>query len=624
MSSSPAITETQPGSESEPDRVNGGEALIRSLELENVEVVFGYPGGAILPVYDPIIESPVRHVLVRHEQGAGHMAEGYAHATGKPGVCMVTSGPAATNVVTPLADAMLDSVPMVCITGQVALAAIGTDAFQECDTTGITRSITKHNFLVTRAEDIPRVMREAFHIATTGRPGPVLVDIPKNIVDANNPDAYFDWYWPTEFDLPGYVPNVTPAASSIDAAVELMLSAERPVLYVGGGVLKARGAQALLELAETMNTPVVTTLMARGAFPDSHELALGMPGMHGNYTAITAIQQCDVLIAMGSRFDDRVTGKVGAFAPGAKVVHVDIDPAEQGKVRMPDVPVVGDCRIAMELMLERLKGIDIAALQPDITPWRQQVSGWQEKYPLTYEQSVDGELLKPQFVIERLRDLSPKDTIVCSGVGQHQMWASQYWTFDHPYTWINSGGLGTMGFSIPAAVGAKAGMPDRTVWAVDGDGNFQMTAQELVTAAVEKIPIKVALMNTAYLGMVRQWQSLFYEERLSEVYLSHDMPDYVKWAEAMGCVAFRVEEPSEVDAVIAKANEINDRPVVVEFRCHSEENVFPMVPAGGSNDAVIVDPSQQDQLEIDRAAAEEARLAAEANARIGRGQGGAS
>ncbi len=595
----PERTNPEPQS-SGPERLNGGEALIRSLELEDVEVIFGYPGGAILPVYDPIIGSPLRHVLVRHEQGAGHMAEGYAHATGKPGVCMVTSGPAATNVVTPLADAMLDSVPMVCITGQVALSAIGTDAFQECDTTGITRSITKHNFLVTRAEDIPQAIREAFHIATTGRPGPVLVDIPKNIVDANNPDAYFDWEWPTEFDLPGYKPNTTPDAESITAAVELIAAAERPVLYVGGGVLKARGAQILLELAEMTGIPVVTTLMARGAFPDSHELCLGMPGMHGNYTAITAIQQADLLIAMGSRFDDRVTGKVGAFAPGAKIIHVDIDPAEHGKVRMPDVPVVGDSRIAMELMVEELKAGGLDG-QPDLTPWRQQVSGWQEKYPLTYAASEPGELIKPQYAIERLRDLSPDDTIVCSGVGQHQMWASQYWKFDYPYTWINSGGLGTMGFSIPAAIGAKAGMPDRTVWAIDGDGNFQMTAQELVTASVEKIPIKVALMNNAYLGMVRQWQSLFYEERLSEVYLSHDMPDYVKWAEAMGCVAFRVEDPDEVDAVIAKANAINDRPVVVEFRCHSAENVYPMVPAGGSNDEVIVDPSQQPTLDAERA-----------------------
>ncbi len=573
--------------------LNGGQALIKSLELEGVEVIFGYPGGAILPVYDPIIDSKIRHVLVRHEQGAGHMAEGYAHATGKPGVCMVTSGPAATNVVTPLADAYLDSVPMVCITGQVAMAAIGTDAFQECDTTGITRSVTKHNMLVTDAADIPAAIAEAFHIATTGRPGPVLVDIPKNIVDANNPDAYFTFSYPGAVDLPGYRPSVTPSDASIAAAVDLMLAAERPVLYVGGGVLKARGAEALLALATEGNLPVVTTLMARGAFPDDHELCLGMPGMHGNYTAVTAMQQADLLIAMGSRFDDRVTGKVGAFAPDAKVIHVDIDPAEQGKVRRPEVSVVGDCRIAMELMSAEIARRGGGAAYADHGPWRQQLSGWQERYPLTYEPSAAGEYLKPQYVIERLRDACPSDTIVTSGVGQHQMWASQYWAFNHPYTWINSGGLGTMGFSIPAAIGAKAGMPDRLVWAIDGDGCFQMTAQELVTASVERIPIKVALLNNAYLGMVRQWQELFYEERYSEVHLTHDMPDYVKWAEAMGCAAFRVEEPDEVDVTIAKANEIDDRPVVVEFRCISSEKVYPMVPAGGSNDDILVDPTQR-------------------------------
>jgi acetolactate synthase-1/2/3 large subunit len=483
---------------------------------------------------------------------------------------------------------------MVCITGQVALPAIGTDAFQECDTTGITRSITKHNMLVTRAEDIPRAVREAFHIATTGRPGPVLIDIPKNIVDAGNPDAYFDFVYPPEIDLPGYAPQVDPDAAGIEAAVEMMRAAERPVLYVGGGVLKARGAEALMRLAELGNIPVVTTLMARGAFPDSHELNLGMPGMHGNYTAVTAIQKSDLLIAMGARFDDRVTGKVGAFAPDAKVIHVDIDPAEHGKVRRPDVSVVGDCRLAMEAMLTDLSAAGGAEAFADHSAWRQQLSGWQEKYPLTYEKSAPGEYVKPQQVLESLRDACPADTIVASGVGQHQMWASQYWRFDHPYTWINSGGLGTMGFSIPAAIGAKAAYPDRMVWAVDGDGCFQMTGQELITASVEKIPIKVALLNNAYLGMVRQWQELFYEERYSEVYLSHEMPDYVKWAESMGCVAFRVEDPDEIDAVIAKANEVNDRPVVVEFRCLSSEKVYPMVPAGGSNDDIIVAPSQRD------------------------------
>ncbi len=576
-------------------RLNGAQALIKSLEAEDVEVVFGYPGGAILPVYDPIIDSPIRHVLVRHEQGAGHMAEGYAHATGRPGVCMVTSGPAATNVVTPLADAMLDSVPMVCITGQVALPAIGTDAFQECDTTGITRSITKHNFLVTRAEDIPGTIKAAFHIATTGRPGPVLVDIPKNIVDANNPDAYFDFdYESAEYHLPGYTPTTEPEPELIRSAADLIINASQPVLYVGGGVLKARGAEALMELVELTGIPVVTTLMARGAFPDNHELCLGMPGMHGNFTAVTAMQKSDLLIALGSRFDDRITGRVGAFAPDAKVIHVDIDPAEHGKVRRPDVAIAADCRLATEALCKTLQDAGYPDSRPDLKAWRSKLSGWQETFPLTYEQSIDGELLKPQYVIEQLRDLSPKDTIVTSGVGQHQMFASQYWEFNYPYTWINSGGLGTMGFSIPAAIGAKAAFPGRTVWSIDGDGCFQMTGQELITASVEKIPIKVALLNNAYLGMVKQWQDMFYDERLSEVHLSHDMPDYVKWAEAMGCVAFRVESPEEVPSVIAKANEINDRPVVVEFRCVDSEKVFPMVPAGGSNDDLIVDPSQRD------------------------------
>jgi acetolactate synthase I/II/III large subunit len=586
------------------EALNGGQALIRSLELEGVEVIFGLPGGAILPVYDPIIESSIRHVLVRHEQGADHMAEGYAHATGRPGVCMVTSGPAATNVVTPLADAYMDSVPMVCITGQVGLAAIGTDAFQEVDTTGITRSVTKHNLLVTSAQEIPQAIREAFHIATTGRPGPVLVDIPKSIVDPTHPDSAMTWYWPESIDLPGYKPRTDPDPAAIEAAAELLLAAERPVLYVGGGVLKARAAEALLELAELTGIPVVTTLMARGAFPDRHPLCLGMPGMHGNYTAITAMQGSDLLVALGSRFDDRVTGKVASFAPDAKVIHIDIDPAEHGKVRRPDVAIAADCRLATGALVDAVRRRGGTDAQADITPWRSTISGWQEKFPLTYAEARPGEGLRPQMVVERLRDASPRDTIVTSGVGQHQMFASQYWKFDHPYTWINSGGLGTMGFSIPAAIGAKAGMPGRTVWAIDGDGCFQMTAQELVTAAVERIPIKVALLNNAYLGMVRQWQEMFYENRYSEVYLSHDIPDYVKWAEAMGCVAFRVEDPDEVDVTIAKANEIDDRPVVVEFRCTSEENVFPMVPAGKSNSEVMVDPSQAHLLASDLGAGE--------------------
>jgi acetolactate synthase I/II/III large subunit len=577
-------------------QLNGGQALIKALEMEGVEVMFGLPGGAILPVYDPIIDSPIRHILVRHEQGAGHMAEGFAHATGRPGVCMVTSGPAATNVVTPLCDAFMDSVPMVCITGQVPFAAIGTDAFQECDTVGITRSVTKHNELITQAQDIPLVVRQAFHLATTGRPGPVLIDVPKDIVDPQNPRSAMEWYWPSDDDvaasLPGYRPTTKGHPKMIRQAADLIVQARRPVIYAGGGILKARAAEALRELAELCDIHVVTTLMARGAFPDDHPLCLGMPGMHGNYTAVTSMQQSDLLIALGSRFDDRVTGKVDGFAPDAKVIHVDIDPAELGKVRRPDVPIVGDCRLVIEELVTAVRTLldgDVAF--PDRSAWKQTISGWQENYPLTYQQSEPGEALKPQFVLERLRDNTPDDTIVAAGVGQHQMWTSQYWRFNHPYSWVNSGGLGTMGFAVPAAIGAKVGRPDRTVWAVDGDGCFQMTAQELVTATAERIPVKVAILNNAYLGMVRQWQEMFYDERYSEVYLSPDLPDYKLWAEAMGCVGMRVESPEEVDAAIQKANEIDDRPVVIDFRTDSREKVYPMVPAGKSNDDIIVDPA---------------------------------
>ncbi len=579
-------------------RMNGGQALIKSLEMEGVEVMFGLPGGAILPVYDPIIDSPIRHILVRHEQGAGHMAEGYAHATGRPGVAMVTSGPGATNIVTPLADAMMDSIPIVVITGQVPSAAIGTDAFQECDIIGVTRSVTKHNELITEAQDIPRIIQEAFHIATTGRPGPVLVDIPKDIVDPKNPRSAMDWYWPDAVDLPGYKPTVKGHPRMIREAARLISESHRPVIYAGGGILKARAAEALKELAELTGISVVTTLMARGSFPDSHPQCLGMPGMHGNFTAVTAMQKADLLIALGSRFDDRVTGKVSAFAPDAKIIHVDVDPAELGKVRRPDVPIVGDCRQVIEELVKAVR--ELAETMPaegrhapDRTPWDRQLKAWQEEFPLTYTQGWEtGDTLKPQFCIETLRDNSPEDTIVVSGVGQHQMWSSQLWRFNHPYTWINSGGLGTMGFAVPAAVGAKVGMPGRTVWAIDGDGCFQMTAQELVTASAERIPIKVAILNNAYLGMVRQWQELFYEERYSEVYLSPDLPDYKMWAEAMGCVGMRVEHPEEVAPAIEKANSIDDRPVVIDFRCDSDEKVYPMVPAGLANDDIVLGPAQ--------------------------------
>ncbi len=581
----------QPG-----DRITGAQALIRALELEGVEVIFGYPGGCILPAYDPLLDSSIRHVLVRHEQGAGHMAEGYAHTSGKPGVAMVTSGPAATNLVTPLMDAYMDSIPMVAVTGQVGTAAIGSDAFQECDTVGITRSCTKHNELIMDANDIPMMVRQAFHIATTGRPGPTLVDLPKDVLQNE-----MTWYWPSDDEvlagLPGYRPNMKGHPRMVKEAAKLIMQSERPVIYAGGGILKARGAEALARLVELTGIHVVTTLMARGAFPDSHDLNLGMPGMHGNATAITAMQKSDLLIALGSRFDDRITGKVDAFAPDAKVIHVDIDPAEQGKVRKPDVPIVGDCRLVIEDIIREIEALRSGGLtQADTSAWKSKISGWQEQFPLVYEQSEPGNALKPQYCIEQLRDAAPPGTIVTSGVGQHQMYASQYWHFEEPYTWVNSGGLGTMGFSIPAAIGAKAAFPDACVWAIDGDGCFQMTAQELVTATLEKLPIKVALLNNSYLGMVRQWQEMFYEERYSEVFLdSAAVPDFVMWAESMGCVGIRVESPEEVGPAIEKANTINDKPVVIEFRTEASEGVFPMVPAGQSNDDVILHPTQQDR-----------------------------
>jgi acetolactate synthase-1/2/3 large subunit len=583
-------------------KLTGAQALIKSLEMEEVEVIFGLPGGAILPVYDPILDSPIRHILVRHEQGAGHMAEGYAHVTGRPGVAMVTSGPGATNIVTPLADAAMDSIPIVVITGQVPTSAIGTDAFQECPITGVTLDITKHNWLITDPQDIPRVVAEAFHVATTGRPGPVLVDVPKDVSNAQ-----MDWYWPSsvsELDLPGYRPSTTGDPDAVLEAARLILASSRPVIYAGGGILKSRASAALRELAERTGIPVVTTLMARGSFPDTHPLALGMPGMHGNYTAVTAMQKADLLVALGARFDDRVTGKVSAFAPDAKVIHVDIDPAELGKVRRAEVRIAGDAKSVIGELLRSLTALGLtdakgagsadqgaAASRPDLSPWMAQIREWQTQFPLSYRQE-EGGALKPQYVVERLRDLTPDDTIVAAGVGQHQMWASQYWRFDHPNTWVNSGGAGTMGFAVPAAIGAKVGRPDKMVWAIDGDGCFQMTAQELVTASAERIPVKVAILNNAYLGMVRQWQELFYEERYSEVYLSPDLPDYVKWAEAMGAVGMRVEAPEEVDAAIEKANGVDDRPVVIDFRTDAFEKVYPMVPAGASNDDIIVGPTQ--------------------------------
>jgi acetolactate synthase-1/2/3 large subunit len=563
--------------------LTGAQLLVRSLESVGAEIVFGIPGGAILPAYDPLFDSTkVRHILVRHEQGAGHAAEGYAQATGKVGVCMATSGPGATNLVTPIADAYMDSVPLVAITGQVPSGAIGTDAFQEADICGITMPITKHNFLVQAAGDIPRTIAEAFHLASTGRPGPVLVDLPKDVLQSQAPFA-----WPPVLDLPGYHPTTRPHAKQVRAAAQLIASARRPVLYVGGGVLKARAAAELRVLAELTGIPVVTTLMARGAFPDSHPQHLGMPGMHGSVAAVTALQKSDLLVCLGARFDDRVTGKLASFAPGAAVIHADIDPAEIGKNRAADVPIVGDCRETLADLVVAIQEVYATGARADLTGWWKQLDRWRETYPLGYEEHADGSLA-PQFVISRLGQIAGPDALYVAGVGQHQMWASQFVRYENPYTWLNSGGLGTMGYAVPAAMGAKVGRPDATVWAIDGDGCFQMTNQELVTCAIEGIAIKVAVINNGNLGMVRQWQTLFYEGRYSNTRLqSTRVPDFVKLAEAMGCVGLRCDKAGDVDATIEKAMAVDDAPVVVDFVVGEDAMVWPMVPAGTSNDEIL-------------------------------------
>ncbi|GCD42810.1 acetolactate synthase large subunit [Streptomyces paromomycinus] len=580
------------------EHVTGAQSLIRSLEEVGADTVFGIPGGAILPAYDPMMDSSkVRHVLVRHEQGAGHAATGYAQVTGKVGVCMATSGPGATNLVTPIADAHMDSVPMVAITGQVASKAIGTDAFQEADICGITMPITKHNFLVTDAAEIPRTIAEAFHIASTGRPGPVLVDIAKDALQA--PTTFS---WPPHTDLPGYRPVTKPHAKQIREAAKLITEARRPVLYVGGGVMKSGATAELKVLAELTGAPVTTTLMALGSFPDTHPQHVGMPGMHGAVAAVTALQKSDLIVALGARFDDRVTGKLDSFAPFAKVVHADIDPAEIGKNRAADVPIVGDAREVIADLIVALQAEHAAGRTGDYTAWWKDLDRWRETYPLGYDHPDNGSLA-PQQVIQRLGELAPEGTIYAAGVGQHQMWAAHFIDYDTPSTWLNSGGAGTMGYAVPAAMGAKAGRPDRTVWAIDGDGCFQMTNQELVTCALNNIPIKVAIINNGALGMVRQWQTLFYNQRYSNTVLHSGpedcaataevagagtrVPDFVKLAEAMGCVAMRCEDPAELDAVIAKANAVNDRPVVVDFIVHEDAQVWPMVAAGTSNDEVM-------------------------------------
>jgi len=578
------------GSSSAPP-LTGAQSLIRSLEAADVDVVFGIPGGAILPAYDPLFDSvKVRHILVRHEQGAGHAAEGYAQATGRVGVCMATSGPGATNLVTPIADAHMDSVPIVAITGQVPSGAIGTDAFQEADICGITMPITKHNFLVQSAEEIPATIRAAFHLASTGRPGPVLVDIPKDILQAAT-----TFTWPDSVDLPGYRPTVKPHAKQVREAARLIAAAQRPVLYVGGGLLKARAAAELRQLADLTGIPVVTTLMARGAFPDSSPQHLGMPGMHGTVAAVTALQRSDLLIVLGARFDDRVTGRLDTFAPGAQVIHADIDPAEVGKNRTADVPIVGDVRETLRELVPAVRELFDKGKQADLTGWWRTLDDFVQRYPLGYDHPADG-TLAPQHVVQRIGAVAGPEAIYVSGVGQHQMWAAQFISYEHPYTWLSSGGLGTMGYAVPAAMGAKVGRPDATVWAIDGDGCFQMTNQELATCALEGIPIKVAVINNGNLGMVRQWQTLFYEGRYSNTALqtvTKRVPDFVKLAEALGCVGLRAETPEDLDAVLEKAMSIDDAPVVVDIVVGADAMVWPMVPAGLSNDEILVARAQR-------------------------------
>ncbi|MDP5095668.1 MAG: acetolactate synthase large subunit [Candidatus Nanopelagicales bacterium] len=567
-----------------PEQITGAQSLIRAMEYAGVEVVFGIPGGAILPAYDPLMDSSqVRHILVRHEQAAGHAAEGYAAATGRVGVCMATSGPGATNLVTPIADAHMDSVPMVAITGQVPSGAIGTDAFQEADIRGITMPITKHSYLVTNADDISRAVAEAFYLASSGRPGPVLVDVSKDALQAMT-----TFTWPTDISLPGYHPVTKPHSKQVREAARLIMESSRPVLYVGGGVIRADASRQLRELAELTGLPVVTTLMARGAFPDSHPQHMGMPGMHGTVGAVGALQKADLLITLGARFDDRVTGKLSTFAPDATIVHADIDPAEISKNRHADVPIVGDVGEVITELIAAVREETAAGRVGDYEAWWSQLNRWRDTYPLGYDLPDDG-TLSPQYVIERLGVISGPEAIMAAGVGQHQMWGAQFVKYEKPRTWLNSGGLGTMGYAVPAAMGAKVGCPDDIVWAIDGDGCFQMTNQELATCAINEIPIKVALINNSSLGMVRQWQTLFYNQRYSETDLhSHRIPDFVKLADAYGCYGLRCETAEEVDAVIEKALSINDAPVVIDFVVHRDAMVWPMVAAGTSNDDIMV------------------------------------
>ncbi|MBH0008810.1 acetolactate synthase large subunit [Salinibacterium sp. SWN1162] len=568
-----------------PDILTGSGAILRSLEKLGVKDVFGLPGGAIMPFYDELMASTaIRHILVRHEQGAGHAAEGYASSSGKLGVCIATSGPGATNLVTAIADAHMDSVPLLAITGQVFSTSMGTDAFQEVDISGITMPITKHSFLVTKPEDIPATLAAAYHIATTGRPGPVLVDVTKDCQQASAP-----FIWPPKVDLPGYRPVMKAHGKQVQAAAQMLAEAERPVFYVGGGVVRSGASAELLELATLVGAPIVTTLMARGAFPDSNELNLGMPGMHGSVPAVLAIQESDLLISLGARFDDRVTGKPSEFAPLAKVVHVDIDPAEIGKIRAAEVPIVGD---AKDVIIDLTAAFTdtITTTKPDYSEWWERLNSLRNQFPLGFTEPDDG-LLSPQYVIQRIGEVTGPEGIFAAGVGQHQMWSAQFIKHERPNSWLNSGGAGTMGYGVPAAMGAKVANPDRPVWAIDGDGCFQMTNQELATCTINKIPIKVAIINNSSLGMVRQWQTLFYDGRHSftDLNTGHDtvmIPDFVKLADAYGCLAIRVTKKEEIDPAIKLALETNDRPVVIDFVVSRDSMVWPMVPQGVGNSSV--------------------------------------
>ncbi|NMI01098.1 acetolactate synthase large subunit [Pseudonocardia acidicola] len=605
---SPTATGTPAGPRIDQEPMTGAQSLVRSLEEIGCEVVFGIPGGTILPAYDPLLDSTrVRHVLVRHEQGGGHAATGYAQATGKVGVCMATSGPGATNLVTPLADAHMDSIPVVAITGQQTRGLIGTDAFQEADITGITMPVTKHNMLVTDPAEIPRAIAEAFHLASTGRPGPVLVDIPKDVLQEQT-----TFSWPPELKLPGYRPTTRPHGKQIREAAKLIHSAKRPVLYVGGGVLKAEASAELLELAELTGIPVVTTLMARGAFPDSHQQHVGMPGMHGTVAAVAAMQKADLLVALGSRFDDRVTGQLESFAPHAAVVHADIDPAEISKNRRADVPIVGDCKEVITELIDAVRAERADRPAADLTAWWAQLDEYRTTFPLGYDWPDDG-ALSPQYVIERIGRIAGPDAVYVAGVGQHQMWAAQFISYEKPRSWLNSGGLGTMGFAVPAAMGAKMARPGDVIWAIDGDGCFQMTNQELATCAIEGIPIKVAVINNGNLGMVRQWQNLFYSERYSNTDLGthkHRIPDFKLLAEAMGCVGLRAESKDDVDRVIRQAMEINDQPVVIDFVVGADAQVWPMVAAGTGNDEVMAARNIRPLFDSDELAADVDEIAA--------------